>query len=89
MTGEIIVGNAEEGIFVCEITNENRRNLAHIALMMYADEPCRICGEAITKTDVYDAVFVGCSRDGKSRAAHKLCWQEKTDHKPDADWVHQ
>ena len=46
-----------------------------IALGMYVGEPCRICGLLLTVIDVKDgAVFAGYSKDNKSRAAHKICW---------------
>lgn len=61
-------------------TNEEDRmseinELTGIALSMYVGEPCRICGCLLTVIDVRDgAVFAGYSKDNKSRAAHKLCW---------------
>ena len=49
---------------------------AEMALLTYADEPCRICGKQLTAGDLYfGAVFVGYSDDHKSRVAHKQCWQ--------------
>ena len=51
-----------------------------IASGMYVGEPCRICGLLLTVIDVKDgAVFAGYSADNKSRAAHKLCWDNAAD----------
>ena len=66
-------------------TNEDDRmseinELTGIALSMYVGEPCRICGCLLTVNDVKaGAVFAGYSKDNKSRAAHKLCWNNATD----------
>jgi len=46
----------------------------NLALAMYANEPCRICGRIITHADVGVAVFAGYSEDSASRAAHQRCW---------------
>lgn len=46
-----------------------------MALSMYVDEPCRICGQMITWDDINDAVFAGYSTDNKSRSAHGECWR--------------
>lgn len=52
----------------------------NIALSMYTGEPCRICGRILTMDDVRaGAVFAGYSKDNKSRAAHKLCWDNAMD----------
>ena len=46
-----------------------------IALRMYADELCRICGHILTDEDIKaGAIWTGYSKDGKSRSAHKDCW---------------
>lgn len=45
-------------------------------LNMYANEPCRICGELITREQVNDIVFAGYSQDNSSRAAHGECWEK-------------
>jgi len=46
-----------------------------LALAMYADEPCRICGHTLTLEDIKaGAIWAGYSADGKSRSAHKHCW---------------
>ena len=51
-----------------------------IALSMYAGEPRRICGRLLTMDDIKaGAVFAGYSKDNKSRAAHKLCWDNAMD----------
>lgn len=46
-----------------------------VALMMYANEPCRICGRQITVMDVRTAVFAGYSDIRPARAAHRDCWE--------------
>lgn len=49
--------------------------LLDMALSMYANEPCRICGIVLSLDDVKTgAVFAGYSQDNTSRAAHKRCW---------------
>ena len=46
-----------------------------LAIIMYADEPCRICGQTLTLEDIKaGAVFAGYSADRASRSAHKHCW---------------
>ena len=47
-----------------------------VALMMYAGEPCRLCGGVITRDDLSEAVFVGYAEDGPGRAAHGRCWEQ-------------
>lgn len=55
-------------------------NALSIALLMYANEPCRICGRSISVDEVRDAVFAGYSdRFPGSRAAHKRCWEGMVD----------
>lgn len=55
--------------------NDETRSLAgQLALSMYANEPCRICRRMIERSDLYALVFAGYSRDGASRAAHRVCW---------------
>ena len=57
------------------------------AVIMYANEPCRICGELLTPEDILDdAVFVGYSKDNKSRSAHKECWEKNV---PIEQWKYQ
>lgn len=53
-------------------------------LNMYINEPCRICGKNLTMDDVMDAVFAGYSKDNRSRAAHRACWEL---NKPKEQWV--
>ena len=58
--------------------NIERETAAKIAAMMYADEPCRICGENITTNDLKNgAVFAGYSKDNAARSAHKQCWDKQ------------
>ena len=57
-----------------------------IALAMYANEPCRICGKVITIEQVSDAVFAGYSQDSKSRGAHKECWDKNI---PKSQWIYR
>lgn len=52
----------------------NRRLAFRMAMGMYANEPCRICRRLIEASDLHTLVFAGYSRDGKTRAAHKVCW---------------
>jgi hypothetical protein len=58
--------------------------LVNIALGMYANEPCRICGKLIEVSDLKDAVFAGYSQDSTSRSAHKACWDKQL---PQAEWA--
>lgn len=59
--------------------------LVRLALAMYANEPCRICGELIRPEDLNDAVFAGYSKYNESRAAHGQCWESKT---PISEWAY-
>jgi hypothetical protein len=52
---------------------------------MYANEPCRICGELIEAEEVGDAVYAGYSKGDKSRAAHLSCWRS---NKPKEEWAY-
>lgn len=46
-----------------------------LALAMYANEPCRVCGQLITRDDLHNgAVFAGYNQANTARAAHKPCW---------------
>jgi len=55
--------------------SDNRtRDAIGMALAMYANEPCRICGKTITEADVSQALFAGYSQRGSSRSAHRRCW---------------
>lgn len=56
-----------------------RELAAHIAIQMYADEPCRICGQLLTSADLKDAIFAGYSDDKTSRAVHGVCWRNMID----------
>jgi len=72
----------------------NRRRLTSeksiipsIAIAMYADEPCRICGVILTLNDIFDgAVFAGYSKNNEARAAHKKCWDKNL---PMSEWKFQ
>ena len=57
----------------------------YMALAMYENEPCRICGENIEKAELRGLVFAGYSRDNKSRAAHGACW---TKGLPQIEWAY-
>jgi hypothetical protein len=46
-----------------------------MALAMYTNEPCRICGRNIEREDVGGLIFTGYSKDNTSRAAHGRCYQ--------------
>jgi hypothetical protein len=45
-------------------------------MMMYTNEPCRICGKMITRDDLRGLVFAGYSQGNVSRAAHGECWNK-------------
>lgn len=64
-------------IAIIPLRDEDTRKIAAgFALTLYADEPCRICRKILTMADVHDgAKFAGYSRDGKARAAHRVCWE--------------
>lgn len=66
------------------MNEEERELIARIALDMYADEPCRICGELIKTEDLPTAVFAGYSADSTSRAAHGPCWEKQL---PQDEWA--
>jgi hypothetical protein len=56
-----------------------------VAVGMYANEPCRICGKLLEVSDLDTAVFAGYSEDSKSRAAHKVCWEARP---PQSKWAY-
>lgn len=68
---------------------KQRHPFTGIALSMYADEPCRICGKPITReqTQATDFRYAGYSADGKARAAHEACWLERGQLRE--GWAHQ
>lgn len=76
-----------------KVTPENRSYLTQVALSMYSNEPCRICGELLTMDDLNSgAVFAGYSADSAARAAHKACWEQYPSDKegtPRPEWKHQ
>ena len=79
-------------IHVVKVTDENASYLAQIALSMYANEPCRVCGKLLTMDDLRNgAVYATYSADSTSRAAHKDCWERSpiVDGVVPKDWVHQ
>ena len=46
-----------------------------LALAMYSNEPCRICGRILTIEDIRaGAVWAGYDKESSSRVAHKACW---------------
>jgi hypothetical protein len=61
----------------------SKETAVQIALSMYLDEPCRICGELIK--DITGVVYTGYSKDNKSRSAHGKCWKKNI---PQAQWAH-
>lgn len=63
-----------------EVSEVSVKGAIAIALSMYANEPCRICGRNINTDELKDIVFAGYSkRFTGSRAAHKRCWQGMVD----------
>ena len=84
------VGNRQ--LSLVEITPENKDALVQVALSMYANEPCRICGGIVTMDDLRNgAVYAGYSVDDTARSAHKACWQRSPsiDGTPNEDWAHK
>lgn len=69
----------------------NDNGAFELAVLMYANEPCRICGETITREDVMTCVFAGYSVNNEARSAHKQCWDAfpATDNVPRPEWVYQ
>jgi hypothetical protein len=67
-----------------EPTKISRAAASHIALAMYSGEPCRVCGDLLTREVLSDAVFAGYSDCSRSRAAHGECWREG---KPKSEWA--
>ncbi len=66
---------------------DSMSGLRNVAVGMYVDEPCQICGERLTMEDIErDAVFVGYTSDNTSRAAHKGCWDRRI---PKEMWAKQ
>lgn len=85
-------------INVVTVTPENADYLVQVALSMYTNEPCRICGAMLTLDDVNNgAVYAGYSQDSAARAAHKSCWQRSPGRNgatrgvvhPNSDWARQ
>lgn len=67
------------------ITDQIRKLVVDATMMMYTNEPCRICGKLITKNDLDELVFAGYSQDNKSRAAHGDCWKKNI---PQVEWAY-
>jgi hypothetical protein len=68
--------------------------VVEIAVLMYANEPCRICGEILTRDDIVEdgAVFAGYSSGDEARSAHKSCWNKYPSHDgktPRPEWRYQ
>ena len=64
---------------------KSRNHLDNMAMAMYVNEPCRICGELIKPDDLSELIFAGYSAIGYSRAAHGKCWKLE---KPKSEWVY-
>jgi hypothetical protein len=64
---------------IVNITEENRGAVLDAVMMMYTNEPCRICGKMITRDDLKKLVFAGYSKGNVSRAAHGECWDKGID----------
>lgn len=52
----------------------------------YLNEPCRICGKYLIKSDAPTIVWAGYSKNNEARSAHGKCWNE---NKPEIEWVYQ
>ena len=62
-------------IFIVQVTDENRTELAELALAMYLGETCPYCKiQFVTRDDLHDAVWNGYTDYG--RIAHTKCYQE-------------
>jgi hypothetical protein len=62
-------------ITVEKLTEENKDELAHIALSVYIGEKCLFCGrEYKTLEDLKDTIWVG--QDESRRLACSGCWQK-------------
>ena len=69
------------------MSDDNKVWIRNLTLSMYENEPCRICGEQLTKEAIQEgAVFAGYAKNAASRAAHKQCWNERGDDK--ASWAY-
>lgn len=81
-----IINFGTHTVQVVNKTDENLDYLKRVAVSMYANEPCRICGKLLTMDDLHDgAVFAGYSTDNKSRSAHNACWENRP---PENEWAH-
>lgn len=70
---------------VVDLNSVSKEDAARMALAMYADEPCRICGENIDYEDLDGLKFAGYSEGCVSRAAHADCWDNRP---PKKDWAY-
>lgn len=87
---EFDIGNGK--VQAIEVTKENREHLVEAAMMMYCDEPCRICGKRIVKSDLDELVFAGYSLNNEARSAHGECWNLYPSTETDGarpEWVYQ
>lgn len=64
---------------------KSRQHLVDVAMAMYVNEPCRICGKSIEPSDLDELVFAGYSTGNKSRSAHAECWKQ---NKPKSEWAY-
>lgn len=62
----------------------SKEDALRLALSMYENEPCRICGKNIVDASV--CVFAGYSKDNAARSAHQACWDKNI---PAREWAHQ
>lgn len=66
--------------------NQELHNAAvNLAMEVYVNEPCRICGELVKLEDLGRLVFAGYSATNYSRAAHGKCWEQE---KPKSEWAY-
>lgn len=66
-------------------TQTQHETLVNLAMAMYVDEPCRICGKMINPGDLRKLKWAGYSACNTSRSAHNQCWQED---KPKSEWAY-
>lgn len=79
-------------IQVVNVTEENIDHLVKATIMMYINEPCRICGKMITEKDIPTMVWAGYSSNNDARSAHGICWEKypsEDGETPHPIWVYQ